>query len=202
MDRRAIAIMILRAAPSGLRQLVARTRQPAAVGLCRRLGRCRSGSAAVEFAMIATPFLALVFLMLNTALSFFAQQTLQTATTDAARLVMTGQAQAQGMTATQFQQAICTNASALFTCSGIYVNVQTFSSFSSVTMLNPVTNGKFNTTMGYALGNSGDIELIQVFYQWPLFATNLGFNFSNVNGGADLLVASAAFRNEPYSGAP
>jgi Flp pilus assembly protein TadG len=191
MHRRGNAIMTVR----GRRRRVG-------LDFCRRLARCQTGSAAVEFAMVAAPFLALVFLMLNTALAFFAQQTLQTATTEAARLVMTGQAQAQGMTATQFQQAICSNATSLFDCSGIYVNVQTFSSFSTVTMLNPVTNGKFNTTMNFATGNSGDIELVQVFYQWPLFATGLGFNFANVNGGSDLLVASAAFRNEPYSGGP
>lgn len=152
--------------------------------------------------MVAVPFLALVFLMLNTALVFFAQQSLQTATTEAARLIMTGQAQNQSMTATQFQQQVCANATSLFTCSGIYVNVQTFSTFSSVTMLNPVSNGKFNSTMNFAMGNSGDIELVQVFYEWPLFATALGYNFANVNGNQDLLVASVAFRNEPYSGAP
>jgi len=44
----------------------------------------------------------------------------------------------------------------------------------------------------------GDIEVIQVFYQWPLFATMLGFDFSNLSSGLDLLVATAAFRNEPY----
>ena len=45
---------------------------------------------------------------------------------------------------------------------------------------------------------NGDIEIIQVFYQWPLFGTLLGFDFSNMSGGMDLLVATAAFRNEPY----
>ena len=94
---------------------------------------------------------------------------------------------------------ICANATALLDCGSIYVNVQTFSSFSSVKMLNPVTNGKFdNSNIGYNLGGSGDIEIIQVFYQWPPFGTLLGFDFSNMSGGMDLLVATAAFRNEPY----
>jgi Flp pilus assembly protein TadG len=174
-----------------------------AAGFCARFEQCRRGAAAVEFALLAVPFLALVFLMLNTALVFFAQQSLQTATTQAARLVMTGQAQSAGTSAAQFQQALCNNLSGLFTCSGIYVSIQTFSTFSAVNAAPAPTsliqNGTFNSAgMPYSLGNKGDIELIQVFYQWPLFATNLGFNFANVNGGSDLLIASAAFRNEPF----
>jgi Flp pilus assembly protein TadG len=164
-----------------------------------RLAHCRSGSAAVEFALLATPFLALIFLVLNTTLAFFAQQTLQSATTTAARLIMTGQAQSQGLTIAQFQQAVCANTNGLVDCSGIYVNVQTFSSFSTVTMLNPVQNGSFsNTNLAYSLGNAGDIEIVQVFYQWPLYATLLGYNFANLGSGMDLLVATAAFRNEPF----
>jgi Flp pilus assembly protein TadG len=168
-------------------------------GVWRQLAQCQGGSAAAEFALLAVPVLGLTFLVLNTGLVFFAQQSLQTATTQAARLIMTGQAQQKGMTAAQFQQAVCANTSSLFDCSGIYVNVQTFTSFSSVTMLNPVQNGKFSQgTMGFSAGGSGDIEVIQVFYQWPLYGTLLGFDFSNMSGGMDLLVATAAFRNEPY----
>jgi Flp pilus assembly protein TadG len=176
-------------------------RRAAAFG--ERFGHCRRGAAAVEFALLAVPFLALVFLMINTALVFFAQQSLQTATTQAARLVMTGQAQTAGTTAAQFQQAICNNLAGLFSCSGIYVSVQTFSTFSAINAAPSPTsliqNGTFNSSsMPYSLGNKGDIELIQVFYEWPLFGTNLGYNFANVNGGSDLLIATAAFRNEPY----
>ncbi len=46
---------------------------------------------AVEFAILAFPFLALLFAVMQTALIFFAQQTLETAAADSARLVLTGQ---------------------------------------------------------------------------------------------------------------
>lgn len=179
--------------------LAGRFRQFVATDACRRLLGCQAGATAAEFGLLAVPFFALVFLILNTALAFFAQQTLQTATTQAARLIMTGQAQAQKLGAAQFQQAICANSASLLDCAGIYVNVRTFSSFSTVSMLNPVQNGKFSSSnMGYSPGVSGDIVLVQAFYQWPLYATSLGFDFSNVSGGRDLLVATAAFRNEPF----
>ncbi len=164
-----------------------------------RLIRNRTGATAVEFALVATPFIALLIAILETILVFFAQQELQTATSQAARLIMTGQAQTQNMTATQFQQTVCTNAVALFTCSGIYVNVQKFSSFSGVSQLNPLQNGTFNNaTMNFSPGSPGDIVLVQVFYQWPVDLGPLGFTLANMNGNMRLLVGTAVFRNEPY----
>ena len=165
----------------------------------RELVRSKKGTAAVEFAMVAAPFLALLVAILETALVFFAQQMLQTATTESGRLIMTGQAQTQGMSAAQFQKEVCANAAVLFTCSNIYVNVQTFSSFSSMSDLNPLKNGNFtSSSMNYSLGTAGDIGLVQVFYQWPVLTAPLGFSLSNMNGNSRLLVATAVFRNEPY----
>jgi len=160
---------------------------------------CERGATAVEFALVAAPFLALLIAVLETLLVFFAQQVLQTATTEASRLIMTGQAQTAGTTAAQFQADVCADTAAFFTCSGIYVNVQTFTSFSSVSMLNPLQNGNFNSgSMNYGTGGPGDIELVQVFYQWPVVLGPLGFNLSNMSGNNRLLVATAVFRNEPY----
>jgi len=171
----------------------------AAGGLWRRLARCNSGSAAAEFALLAVPVFGLTFLVLNTGLVFLAQQSLQTATTQTARLIMTGQAQQQGLTGSQFQQQVCANLGALFDCTGLAVNVQTFSSFSAVTMMNPVQNGTYSkANMGFTPGAAGDIVVVQVFYQWPLWGTGLGYDFSNISGGYYLVMATAAFRNEPY----
>jgi Flp pilus assembly protein TadG len=167
--------------------------------LCRRLACSTAGSAAAEFALLAVPILGLTFLVLNTGLVFLAQQSLQTATTQTARLIMTGQAQTQGLSGTQFQQQVCNNLGALFECTGVAVNVQTFSSFSAVTMMNPVQNGTYSkANMGFKPGAAGDIVVVQVFYQWPLWGTGLGYDFSNITGGNYLLIATAAFRNEPF----
>ncbi len=165
----------------------------------RELARNEKGNSIVEFALVAAPFLALLIAILETAMVFFAQQLLQSATTEAARLIMTGQAQTAGTTATEFQKEVCADASFLFNCSGIYVNVQTFNSFSSASELNPIQSGTFNTaTMNYSIGTQGDIVLVQVFYQWPVLVAPLGFNIANGGTNSRLLVATAAFRNEPY----
>jgi Flp pilus assembly protein TadG len=165
----------------------------------RDFARSRHGATAVEFALVAAPFFALLIAILQTALVFLAQQLLQTATTQAERLILTGQAQSQNLTATQFRQDVCGYASALFTCSGIYVNVQTFTSFSGMTQMSPLQNGTFSAnSMNYSMGGAGDIVLLQVFYQWPVVLGPLGFNLTNMNGNSRLLVGTAVFRNEPY----
>src|ERR1700747_3068648 len=104
-----------------------------------RFARAQNGAAAVEFGLVAAPFLALVFAIMETAIVFFAGQALETAAADSARLIMTGQAQTQNFDAAAFKTAVCNKIYGLFDCqNGVYVNVNTFASFSSASMLNPV----------------------------------------------------------------
>ena len=169
----------------------------------RRFARHQRGAVAVEFGLILLPFLALMFGIMETALVFFADQTLETAVADSARLIMTGQAQTQNLNATTFKNAVCARIMGLFNCqAGVYVNVQTYSSFGSITYTPPVdTNGNLQTTnMGYAPGGPGDIVVVQLFYQWPIYVSLMNLSrLSNMSGNNRLLVATAAFRNEPYN---
>ncbi len=159
--------------------------------------RCERGATAVEFALIAVPFLALLMAMVETALVFFAGMVLQSATSETARLIMTGQA--LSMTGAQFQQDVCNASGGLFTCSQLSVNVQTYTSFTAATESNPIQAGKLNTAgFGFSPGKPGQIEVVQVFYPWPLGTDLLGLNLNNVNGNSHLLAATAVFRNEPY----
>jgi Flp pilus assembly protein TadG len=56
----------------------------------RRFRRNRRGSAAVEFALVAPVFFALLFAIIETSIVFFAGQVLETITQDAARTILTG----------------------------------------------------------------------------------------------------------------
>jgi hypothetical protein len=40
---------------------------------------------------------------------------------------------------------------------------------------------------------------VRLFYQWPVFVSLLGSDLSNMGGNKHLIVATAAFRNEPYA---
>lgn len=181
-------------------QLANGARRLAAAATVRRLVRQQDGAAAVEFGLVAAPFLALVFAIMETAIVFFAGQALETAVADSGRLIMTGQAQTQGMDQAQFKDAVCAKIYGLFDCkNGVYVDVKKFSTFQSVTMPNPVdANGNFQNNFSYDPGKQGDIVVVRLFYQYPVYVSLLGFNLSNVNGGKRLLAATSAFRNEPY----
>jgi Flp pilus assembly protein TadG len=168
----------------------------------RRFRADRRASAAVEFAFIAPLFFCLLFAIIEVALIFFAGQTLETATQDSARMIMTGQAQTGNYTQAQFKNDLCSRIVALFDCqNGIYIDVKSYPSFASISLSNPVdANNKFTSAnFSYNPGSAGDIVVVRVFYQWPLFVTGLGFNVSNLAGNMFLLSATAAFRNEPYS---
>jgi Flp pilus assembly protein TadG len=173
---------------------------PASVlGALRRFRRNRRGSAAVEFALVAPVFFALLFAIIETAIVFFASQVLETITQNSARMILTGQAQTAAYTQAQFQTYVCSQIPALFTCANVYVDVESYSAFTGVTINSQIDTSKnFVNNMQYNPGGPGDIVVVRLFYQWPLFVTGLGYNISNLAGSKRLLVATAAFRNEPY----
>jgi len=164
----------------------------------RRLVRNADGAALIEFAILGPAFLALLVAILQTGVVFLYQQVLQTATTQTARLIMTGQAQTQKMSSATFLQNVCSAAGSFFDCSKLSTNIQTFSSFSGMQMTNPVSAGTFNSPSNYSLGGPGDIVLVQVFYQLPVVSAPLGFSMANTSDGNALITAVAVFRNEPY----
>ena len=169
---------------------------------CRNLGGCEKASTAVEFAFVAAPFMALLVVMLQTALVFFAGRVLDETTEEASRYIMTGQAQTSGMSQSGFATWVCGQTFALFTCGNFMINVQNYSSFSSASTTTPTltfnANGNVSNTWSYNTGNPGDIVVVQVMYQWPIVLGPLGFNLSNLSNGNRLLVSTAVFKNEPY----
>ena len=168
--------------------------------IVRRFARKDDGAVAVEFAMVAAPCLALVFAILETAIIFFAGQVLETATADSARLVMTGQAQKQGFSQAQFKEQVCARVFGMFDCiNGIKVDVRTYAAFSGANVSKPIDgSGNVSLTPAYQPGGPGDIVVVRLLYEWPVYVSLLGLNLADLSGGKRLIMATAAFRNEPY----
>jgi Flp pilus assembly protein TadG len=166
----------------------------------RRFRRNRRGSAAVEFALVAPIFFALLFAIIETAIVFFAGQVLETVTQDSARMIMTGQAQTAGFSQAQFKTYVCGRINVLFDCDGgIFVDVKSYPVFSNISISDPIDASKnFVPPNNYSPGGPGDIVVVRLFYKWPLIVTGLGYNISNLSGSQRLLSGTAAFRNEPY----
>jgi Flp pilus assembly protein TadG len=170
--------------------------------LWSRFARAQDGATVVEFAIVALPFFALMFGVIELGFLFLVATMLDNATTDAARLIRTGQLQTSGTgTAASFVASICNELTWLPNCtSNMSVNVQTFASFSSMTPTNPVNNGVLanQNTMAFAPGGAAQIVLVQSFYKWKLFVPALDTPATPVNGGSTVITATAVFRNEPY----
>jgi Flp pilus assembly protein TadG len=160
------------------------------------------GATAVEFALVAAPFIALLLGIIQTFLVFFAGQQLQSIVTQTSRLILTGQAQDQGLSQASFAQKLCANVVVLFTCGNMMIDVQAYSSFSAASTGTPTLTyngaGQVTNAWQYNPGSPGQIVVVRAMYQWPVFLGPLGFNLSNLSNGDRLIMASAVFKNEPY----
>ena len=167
-----------------------------------RLGRAQGGQVAVELALVATPFFALLVGILELSLIFLVSSSLENATAAAARTIRTGQLQTGGAaTAAAFKTTICANFGWLQSdcASNLYVDVRTFQSFSAVAAPQPVTNGVFDpATLAFSPGGPGDIVVVRAYYQWPLIAPLMSQAMQQLSGGKALITSTFAFRNEPY----
>jgi Flp pilus assembly protein TadG len=167
-----------------------------------RLARNDDGAAALEFGLVAAPFLALLVALFQTATVFFASRVLDEVVANASRYIMTGQAQTAGMSQSGFATYVCNQTLALFNCNSFMINVQNYGSFSSASTSTPSltfdAQGQVTNNWAWSPGNPGDIVVVQVMYQWPVVLGPLGFNLSNLTNGNRLLVSTAVFKNEPY----
>ena len=182
----------------------------------RRLARSlrdRSGATALEFAIVGAPFILAIFAIIELAVYFMVQVTLDNATAAAARQLRTGQIVADGNSdtggKTAFLQAVCNNMSWLQTqCNSgvnnstgivyLAVDVRPLSSFSSASGAPPaVQNGALNTSnFCYYSGNAGSAVEMRAFYRWQLLTPFLT-SLQTFAGGVAELRSTEVFQVEP-----
>jgi Flp pilus assembly protein TadG len=165
------------------------------------------GAMAVEFALIAAPFLAILAALIQTFLLFFAQSVLENAVRQSTRQILTGQVQSQDASLTQaaataaFKNTVCNNAAVLFTCAGLMIDVEVANNWSSANVGMPTltydSSGNVTNVWQFNPGTAGDIVVVRVMYLWPIFFGPIAFNMANQANGSRLIMASAAFQNEP-----
>jgi len=125
-----------------------------------------SGVTAIEFAMLGLPFFAIIGAILETALIFFASQVLDSALNDSARLIRTGQAQAQNYNVNTFRTAVCSELYGLFDCKKLKIRVSTINTFSSATLkrvVDPKT-GDWKLVQSYDDGAASSIIMVEAYY--------------------------------------
>jgi len=178
----------------GWGSFVRRARLPA------KLAKHEGGAAAVEFALVVVPFLFLLFGLFEIGVVYFASASFDAAVQRGARLVRTGQAQAAGMSLSEFRTAVCDGYSNLFGCeSNSYFTVEVLSSLGSATYTSPVQgDGSFVSTETFDTGAASDYMIVRGFLQFaPLFDV-FGALSPGLANGNRLFVSSALFRNESF----
>jgi Flp pilus assembly protein TadG len=184
-------------------------RAPPSRRLIRHFVKNRDGATAIEFGLVALPFFALLFAIIETAMIFWSSQVLETALADASRKIYTGQFQAEHKDLTEpveiaekFREELCSRVTALFACNAIvYVDIRRFeTAFPSEGLPLPVNEGNFDASLfRYDKSGPGEIVVVRAAMQYPVFLGLMNSAQSNLNNGKRLIMASSAFRNEPFS---
>jgi Flp pilus assembly protein TadG len=172
-----------------------------------RFARARRGATAVEFAIVAAPFLALLMGIIDLALAYTASITLDNAVQAAAREIRTGQttsptgATAQETSRLAFRDKVCANMGFMSSdcASKLTVDVRTVTQFSDIALSSPISNGVFNPgSLQFNTGGASQIVLVRAYYQWDLYAPMMNTAMVKLPGKT-LLTSVTTFRNEPYN---
>lgn len=168
--------------------------------LLRRFKGSSDGATAVEFGIVALPFLGLLIAIFETTLIFFTQSALESGVANAGRMIRTGQVQAQGISEETFKTLVCNSLAGYLSCSeNLSVDVRSFSDFASVALPDAVDDdGNLVENFTYSTGASSEVVVVRAFYVWDMMTPDHFTGLSNMNGGNRLIAAASAFRNEPF----
>lgn len=161
-----------------------------------------SAAAAVEFAILAPIVIATILGALQIAAIYLAQAELENAAEEGARLVLTNQA--QSISASAFHSAVCGYLSALFTCADVMIDLESqavSAGSSDALIVTPPAisydaNGVVTNSWAYQPGTTGQLEILRVMVQWPVYVGPLGMAFGDLANGTLFLSSTQVFQNE------
>lgn len=174
-------------------------------GLLRRFGRHDGGSAVIEFAVLALPFFLLVFAILESSISFAAQQMLANATDDMARQFRTGQQRPDDLVRNEnlMKEFICERIRFVVAkdCPGLLIDLKSYDTFeqAAASRIPLTSDGDLDEDrFGVDLGRSGAKNQLRVFYRWPVLTDFMRKSTTNLPDGKALLYAMVTWQNEPF----
>ena len=160
------------------------------------------GVSTVEFAIVAPLFLLLLLAIFELGYMVFVQSVLDSSARSAARMIRTGQVQANGNPQNAFQTALCSDANLVISCSSLIYQVQDFANSWSATktaLNTPPKRDKYGNliTAGFTAGTCGDIVAVQVTYDYKFFTQWIGSQLGDSTQSA-FLMSTVVFQNEPF----
>lgn len=183
--------------------------------LLTRFRRNRDGVTAVEFGLVAGPFLLFAVGIIAVGLQFFTINALDFAVETASRKIRTGQAQRDNLTMGDFKNLVCQSGGYYIDkdCDNITVHVQSAGSWADITSTPCAAGGQMtpqtNTTAALAdsAGGGSQVVLVTVCYDWqmPLLLPYLNYLLMKpadgvpLQSGGSLIQSVATFRSEAFS---
>lgn len=179
------------------------SRRKAKGRLLSRFTASDRGTVAIEFAALAIPFSLLVFAILESCISFAAQQVLANTADDIARQIRTGQVKAADLNESKLKEMVCGDLDIIVSsgCPGLEVDLKEYASFSAAAAVTTkyTADNDIDTT-GFAVtpGKSGTKNMLRVYYRWPVMTDLMRKSMSNLKDDKTLLFATVTWQNEPF----
>lgn len=190
--------------------------------LFRRFRDDREGAAALEFALLAIPFLMLVFATFETFLAFAGEQLMANAVDTMARKIRTGEitfglGKSTDMTESEFREAFCAEVAVLRMCSSseattpakLYLDVRQFASFADMPKDVPrVSSAEYSdldtSEFAFSPGGPESKNMVRAYYRWQVMTDLIRPYITNIRPAGTvlptdfLIVSTSAFQNEKY----
>ena len=169
--------------------------------LIKRFVKDRRGSTAVEFVLLAAPFLGLIFAIIESSVSFAAHQVTANAVEDLARDLRTGTLKQADASPAFVRDYICERIDILVAngCPDLYIDLKTYAEYNQVPLTIPLAGGDLNTS-GFDItpGGARTINQLRVFYKWPYYTDFISAKLAELPEGKTLIFATTTWRNEPF----
>ncbi|WP_407067758.1 TadE/TadG family type IV pilus assembly protein [Mesorhizobium sp. CU2] len=169
----------------------------------------KRGGTAIEFGLLAIPFALLVFAILESCISFAGQEVMANATDDVARQLRTGQLQQNNVNMDSIKTAICNRLQIIVAngCPGLFVDLREYTSFADAATAGftivgnniQLTQGGSNMTFQAKPGLAESINMLRVFYKWPVMTNILEKQMQSFPDGTTLHFASVTWQSEPFN---
>jgi Flp pilus assembly protein TadG len=187
-----------------------------------RLRHDREGAAALEFALLAVPFMLLIFATFETFFAFAGEQLMANAVETMARKLRTGeitfgQGKITDKTEAEFRQLFCDEISILNMCSEtealseekLHLDVRQFASFADmprgVPKVSADTYSDLDTSdFAFSPGGANSKNMLRAYYRWQIMTDLMRPYITNIRPANKpvptdfLIVQTAAFENEDY----
>jgi Flp pilus assembly protein TadG len=173
----------------------------------------QSGTTAMEFGLVITPFLMMIFAVINSAMYFFTVNSLDRGVEDTARQIRTGEfrvggANGQPMKVGEFRDKICANAKnggGSIDCSKLNILVKNNgTTWVGLAVDNCQTAGNLTQSTGAPtdalstyVGSKEAVVMVTACYLWELPQYLPLLKLSNF-GNSLLIQSSTTFKAEPY----